>query len=142
MRFQKMLISLILGASLCACGGNDVLNRFEVLTKTPLPTVFLTSTKTIDPSKTEEMKLTLSPTIVGEQVTITGWFTTIWNEKPHYYMTDEQGRRYQLIFPKDVTQPFGGPLALDRKELKIVGEKMDKPSGTIRVLSIQIMNDE
>jgi hypothetical protein len=72
-----------------------------------------------------------------KQVTITGWFTTIWNEEPHYSISDEQGQTTQLLLDDEAAKPLGGPLELDRKRVTIVGEIKSISPKIVRVLSIK-----
>lgn len=43
-------------------------------------------------------------------------------------LIDDQGRWTRLLLDKDLIRPFGGPLAFNRKRVKIVGERMSVPS--------------
>jgi hypothetical protein len=72
------------------------------------------------------------------QVTITGWFTTIWNGEPHYTITDDQGNAAQVILDEDVARPLGGPLKLDRQRISIVGEIISDSPMIIRAVSIKM----
>jgi hypothetical protein len=78
----------------------------------------------------------MAPTSL-KQVTITGWFTTIWNGKPHYSITDDQGQVTQLLLDDETAKPLGGPLELDRKRITIVGEIISDSPRIVRVLSVQ-----
>ena len=70
------------------------------------------------------------------QVSLSGWFTVIWNDTTHYFLTDDQGRWTELLLDEQMTKPFGGPLALNRKRVKILGVSVAAPPGAVRVLSI------
>jgi hypothetical protein len=76
----------------------------------------------------------------GTQVTITGWFATIWNDEPHYSITDDKGQTTQLLLEDEIAKPLGGPLELDRKRVTIIGEITSEFPETIRVLSVQFEN--
>jgi hypothetical protein len=78
----------------------------------------------------------MAPTSL-KQVTITGWFTTIWNGKPHYSITDDQGQVTQLLLDDETAKPLGGPLELDRKRITMVGEIISDSPRIVRVLSVQ-----
>ena len=82
-----------------------------------------------------------TPTSV-EQVSITGWFTTVWNGEPHYSITDGQGVITELLLDPEVAKPLGGPLELDRKRVTIVGEVTSHAPKTVRVVSVQFAGDE
>lgn len=84
----------------------------------------------------------VSPTKLPNTVTITGWFTTVWNDEPHYSITDDQGQTTRLLLNEELTKPFGGPLELDRKRVTIVGEMTSDSPRTVRVLSIQFANTD
>jgi hypothetical protein len=72
------------------------------------------------------------------RVTITGWFTTIWNGEPHYTVTDDQGNAAQVILDEEVARPLGGPLKLDRQRITIVGEIISDSPRIIRAVSIKL----
>ena len=69
-------------------------------------------------------------------VSLSGWFTVVWNDRTRYFLTDDQGRWTELLLDEEMAKPLGGPLAFNRKRVKIVGERVDRPSGVIRVVSI------
>lgn len=75
------------------------------------------------------------PTTTGT-VRISGWFTTIFGPQTIYSITDDQGRRTNLLLDVEVARPGGGLLAFDRKRVTIMGE----PAGpdTVRALSTQL----
>ncbi len=75
-------------------------------------------------------------------VTITGWFVTVWNDEPHYALTDEQGQKVKLLLDDTVAKPLGGPLELDRKRVTIVGEVVSESPLVVRVLDVQFVNGE
>ena len=81
---------------------------------------------------------TLEPAAApGGQVEITGIFTTVWNGEAHYFITDEQGQTTQLLLEEAVARPLGGPLALDRKRVTILGEVVSESPRIVRVTSVQ-----
>ncbi len=67
----------------------------------------------------------------GQQVSLSGWFTTIWGD-PHprsggkpleiYVLTDDSGRSTQLLLSEELAQPQGGVLALNRKRVIVEGK--------------------
>lgn len=79
-----------------------------------------------------------SPPAEAREVSLSGWFTIIWNDRTRYFLTDDQGRWTELLLDEELAKPFGGLLALNRKRVTIVGEKVDEPSGAIRVVSIAL----
>lgn len=82
------------------------------------------------------LRFSSSPAAKAEEVSLSGWFTVIWNDRTRYFLTDDQGRWTELVLDEEMAKPFGGPLAFNRKRVKIVGKRGDGPPGAIRVLSI------
>jgi hypothetical protein len=79
----------------------------------------------------------IPPTQLSIMVTITGWFTTVWNGETHYSITDDQGQTTELLMEDEIAKPLGGPLELDRKRVTITGEIVSDSPRTVRVLSVQ-----
>ena len=77
-------------------------------------------------------------TPASEQVTITGWLNIIWNDEPLYTITDDQGQNTTLLIDEETAKTVGGPVAIDRKRITIVGEVVSESPRTVRVLSIQL----
>lgn len=71
-----------------------------------------------------------------EEVSLSGWFTVIWNDRTRYFLIDDQGRSTELLMNEEIAKPLGGLLALNRKRVKIVGERVAESPGTVRVVSI------
>lgn len=71
-------------------------------------------------------------------VSLSGWFHVIWNGGAHYLLTDDNGRSTRLLLDEALTKSFGGPLALNRRRVKVTGEPVEGRPDTIRVLSIQL----
>jgi hypothetical protein len=84
------------------------------------------------------------PTQASKTVTITGMFTTIWSQAGDggalYTITDDQGQDTKLLMEDETAKPLGGPLALDRKRVTIVGEIISDSPRTVRVQSVQFAN--
>jgi hypothetical protein len=76
------------------------------------------------------------PVAVGQQRTLSGWFHVVWNGAPRYVLVDDQGQWIELLLDETLVRPFGGPLAFNRKRVRIEGESVHAPSGGVRVLSI------
>jgi hypothetical protein len=85
----------------------------------------------------ESTATVVSPTQRSNTVTITGWFTTVWNGEAHYSITDDQGQTTELLMEDEIAKPLGGPLQLDRKRVTITGEIVSDSPRTVRVLSVQ-----
>ncbi|KAB2958885.1 MAG: hypothetical protein F9K13_12265 [Candidatus Methylomirabilis oxygeniifera] len=71
-----------------------------------------------------------------QAISLSGWVTVIWNDRVHYILSDDQGRWTELLLDEEMAQSLGGPLALNHKRAKVVGERMAAPSESVRVLSI------
>jgi hypothetical protein len=110
-----ILSALVMGVMVTACTPTNV-----PMENTPVPT------PTLEPAATP-----------GGQVEITGWFTTVWNGEAYYSITDEQGQTTQLLLEEAVAKPLGGPLALDRKRVTILGEVVNGSPRIVRVISVQ-----
>jgi hypothetical protein len=73
---------------------------------------------------------------VSALVTVTGWLTTVWGVAPRYWITDEHGQAMEVLLSEELARPFGGPQALDRQRLTIVGEVVHYDPVLIQALSI------
>jgi hypothetical protein len=73
-----------------------------------------------------------------QHVSLAGWFHIIWNGGPRYVLIDAQGRWTELVLDDSLAKPFGGSLALNRKRVTIVGERVSAPPGALRVVSIEL----
>ena len=78
-----------------------------------------------------------SPTPHSDDVTVTGWLTTVWNGDAHYSITTEDGKTFKLQLDEELTKPLGGPLAVDRQKVTITGKIINENPPTILVKSIQ-----
>lgn len=67
----------------------------------------------------------------AQDQTLTGWFTFIVADYPPetglasettYVLTDDAGVRHELLIDSDLMRPLGGPVALNRKRVTVVGE--------------------
>jgi len=83
------------------------------------------------PSSTPNPHLTEQSEPIPEQPTsLSGWFHILW-EDPHsdsdqeptikYLLIDDQGEWVELLLDGELVRPFGGPLALNRKRVTVVG---------------------
>jgi acetylornithine deacetylase/succinyl-diaminopimelate desuccinylase-like protein len=72
------------------------------------------------------------------EVTLRGWFHIIWGNDARYFLTDDGGKTHELLLDEELTRPHGGPLALDRKRVVVVGERAPSPEDAVRVVSIQL----
>jgi hypothetical protein len=71
---------------------------------------------------------------------LSGWLTAVWNERPHFFLTTEAGESFELSIPEDLMQALGGPLALDRKRVRVEGKRRSAGIGitVIEVTSISL----
>ena len=77
-------------------------------------------------------------TSAEHQVSLSGWLHIIWNGEPRFVLIDDQGMATHVVIDETLTKPFGGPRTLNQKRVTITGERIDKPTGAIRVLSIEV----
>ena len=76
------------------------------------------------------------PTATAQQVSVSGWFHVIWrdfaqatqfaqttqlDQRPLYVLIDDQGVTTRLLLDENLMRPLGGPLALNRKRVRITG---------------------
>jgi hypothetical protein len=71
-------------------------------------------------------------------VTLTGWLSIVWNDEPHYFLTQDDGRTVEVLLDEQLTQPLGGPLALDRSRVVVVAVVKPEFSDVFQALSIEI----
>lgn len=74
----------------------------------------------------------------GQLRSLSGWFTIVWNDQPHYSITDDQGEIIQLQLDEELMRPLGGPLALDRRRVTIIGELLSVTPKILQVRSIEL----
>lgn len=75
-------------------------------------------------------------------LTISGWFTIIWNDEAHYFITDDTGHTVEVLLDEQLTKPHGGPLALDRTRVTIEGVILSDAPTIIQVQSIALEREE
>ena len=91
-----------------------------------------------------------APPATAQDETLTGWFTFIVADYPPesglaseitYTLTEDSGERHELLVDTELMQPLGGPVALNRKRVTVVGEWEEVgPDATekFRVSSIEL----
>jgi hypothetical protein len=84
-------------------------------------------TPTPHPSPTELPPPEDSQITVPDRTTVSGWFSIIWNDEAHYFITDDAGNTIEVLLEEDLMKPLGGPLALDRTRVTIEGVIMNDP---------------
>ena len=92
-----------------------------------------------------------TPLAEAQQATLTGWFTFIVADYPSgagltsettYFLTEDSGERHELLVDAALLKPLGGPVAVNRKRVAVVGEWEQGGSGTtarFRVSSIGLV---
>ena len=92
----------------------------------------------------------------AQQQTLTGWFTITVADYPTesglaseitYGLTDDQGQYHELLIDIDLMKPLGGPVALNRKLVTVVGEwesgGSDAPAQfRVRAIELAVSLDE
>ena len=72
-----------------------------------------------------------SPPATAQDETLTGWFSFIVADYPSessrdseitYGLTDDLGQYHELLIDIELMQPLGGPIALNRKRVTVMGE--------------------
>lgn len=88
----------------------------------------------LDPSPAE----TASPSApeIVETLTIRGWFTIVWNDQAHTFITDDEGTTVEVLLDESLSRPLGGPLALDRERVVITAVVLNDRPDQLRVMSI------
>jgi hypothetical protein len=80
-----------------------------------------------------------SPKEIFPNKTISGWFHIVYLDSHYshnveYVLISDQGNYIRLSIDENLFKPFGGPLAFNRKRVRIAG---DDSRGVIRVHTIQ-----
>jgi hypothetical protein len=71
-------------------------------------------------------------------ITLRGWLSIVWNERAHFFLTADDGSTAELDLPEELTRPFGGTLALDRRRVVVVVSASPQPPEPLLVLSIAL----
>jgi hypothetical protein len=71
-----------------------------------------------------------------------GWLSIVWNDRAHFFLTDDQGVTVELDLPEELTRPLGGPLALDRTMVTVLAVVAPGSPGVFEALSIEKENGE
>ncbi|MBI4529215.1 MAG: hypothetical protein HY695_35910 [Deltaproteobacteria bacterium] len=73
----------------------------------------------------------------GQEI-LTGWLHIVWNGKARYFVVDAQGRSTEVELDDSLAKKFGGPLSLNKKNVKIVGNRVGPRSERVRATSIEL----
>ena len=91
-----------------------------------------------------------APPAAAQDETLTGWFSFTVADYPTesglaseitYALTDDQGQYHELLIDIELMQPLGGPMALNRKRVTVMGEWEEVGSDAtekFRVYSIEL----
>ena len=71
-------------------------------------------------------------------VTLTGWLSIVWNDEPHFFLTQDDGQTVEVLLDERLTQSFGGPLALDRSRVVVLAMVNPEFLNVFQALSIEI----
>jgi hypothetical protein len=71
-------------------------------------------------------------------VTLTGWLSIVWNDEPHFFLTQDDGQTVEVLLDERLTQSFGGPLALDRSRVVVLAMVNPEFPNVFQALSIEI----
>ena len=72
-----------------------------------------------------------APPATAQDETLTGWFSFMVADYPSeaglvsettYFLTEDSGERHELLIDIDLMRPLGGPVALNRKRVTVMGE--------------------
>lgn len=74
-------------------------------------------------------------------LTLSGWFNIIWNHEPRFVLIDDRGVATRLVFDPVLTRPFGGPRGINGKRVTITGEPDVAQPQTVRVLTIELADE-
>ncbi|KPK89405.1 MAG: hypothetical protein AMJ88_17615 [Anaerolineae bacterium SM23_ 63] len=75
-------------------------------------------------------------------LTVSGWFTIVWNAETHNFITSDEGHTVEVLLDEQLTKPHGGPLALDRRRVTIVGVILSDAPMILQAQSIAREADE
>jgi hypothetical protein len=123
-----ILATLVVGAAAISACGPAADPQLQPAS-TELPPTALT------PQPSEEAE---SHTTSSETLTLQGWLSIVWNDEPHFFLTRDDGRTVEVLLDEQLTQPLGGPLALDRTRVVILAVVNPESPDVFQALSIEI----
>ena len=71
-------------------------------------------------------------------VTLTGWLSIVWNEEPHFFLTDDTGQTFEVLIDEQLMAPLGGPLTLDRSRVLVLAVAAPPSPDLFKALSIEL----
>lgn len=79
-----------------------------------------------------------APTPSPETLTLQGWLSIVWNDEPHFFLTQDDGQTVEVLIDEQLTQPLGGPPALDRTRVIVLAVAAPEAPDVFEALSIEI----
>ena len=70
-------------------------------------------------------------------VTLRGWLSIVWNDQPHFFITDDNGETVEVLLDEVLTRPLGGPLSLDRSRVVVLAVVTQGSPGLFQALWIE-----
>jgi hypothetical protein len=123
-----ILATLVVGAAAISACGPAADPQLQPAS-TELPPTALT------PEPIEEA---YSPTPSSEILKLQGWLSIVWNDEPHFFLTLDDGRTVEVLLDEQLTQPLGGPLALDRSRVIVLAVVSPDAPGVLQAISIEM----
>jgi len=119
-----ILATLVVGSvAIGACAGSPS------LAPQPQPTA----------AKTELTPLNSDPDPEDEAaVTLTGWLSIVWNDQPHFFLTQDNGQTVEVLIDEQLMAPLGGPLTLDRSRVIVQAVVSPDAPGVLQAISIEM----
>ena len=123
------MMGLLMGtAVVCACASGPASDRqLQPTAALPLPTALTSPNEKAD-----------APTPSSETFTLQGWLSIVWNDEPHFFLTLDDGQTVEVLLNEQLTQPLGGPLALDRTRVVVMTVVNPEFPDVFQALSIAI----
>ena len=75
---------------------------------------------------------------IESPVTLRGWLSIVWNDEPHFFLTQDNGQAVEVLFDPALFQPLGGPLALDRTRVVIQAKLLPDSSDLYQAVSLEL----
>ena len=69
---------------------------------------------------------------------LVGWIRFVWNDHPHFFLTDDGGQTVEILLDEQLTTPLGGPLALDRARVIVLAVVSSESPDALEALSIEL----
>jgi hypothetical protein len=71
-------------------------------------------------------------------VTLTGWLSIVWNDQPHFFLTQDNGQTVEVLIDEQLMTPLGGPLTLDRSRVIVQAVVSPDAPGVLQAISIEM----